>query len=42
MPTTLLRLTGINCDACVSHVTRALKAVPGGREEDYEAEPTPK
>ena len=29
METTQLKVTGMNCGACVQHVTKALQSVPG-------------
>lgn len=29
MQTTNLKITGMSCEACVSHTTKALQAVPG-------------
>ncbi|HWB59265.1 MAG TPA: cation transporter [Chthoniobacteraceae bacterium] len=31
MQTTHLKITGMSCDACVSHAKKALEAVPGVR-----------
>lgn len=31
MNTTTLQITGMNCGACVAHVTKALSAAPGVR-----------
>jgi copper chaperone CopZ len=39
MPTTQLQISGMSCDACVSHVTNALRAVPGVREVQVQLSP---
>ncbi len=36
MSTTQLQVSGMSCEACVSHVTHALRAVPGVREVEVQ------
>jgi len=36
MQSTELKITGMSCQHCVQHVTKALAAVPGVREADVQ------
>ena len=39
MQSTTLKVTGMACEACVAHVTKALKSVPGVKVASVELEP---